>query len=209
MYQLWWFSTEWIYMILCLFHVNNGCVQCGRLVFIVLYWYGLWHKPCQVYDTFRPSLCLLTTIVRFWLTKWFYRCDKLSKASHGIHLFVYLKFWNLENINVLKTPESFGGRKETEYLSAIVDNGTLRLTHDKLAAVHSWPLPYTQKHIKSLVHYSYYVDCIHHYFDGAATLNDLCHKNVLGNVVHTKVTKAAVEFLKARMISTLVLLISK
>ena len=49
----------------------------------------------------------------------------------------------------------------------------------------------------------------HHYFDGAATLIDLCHKNVLGNVVHTKVSKAAVEFLKARMISTLVLLIFK
>ena len=37
----------------------------------------------------------------------------------------------------------------------------------------------------------------------------LCHKNVLDNVVHTKVTEAAFEFLKARMISALVLLISK
>ena len=35
----------------------------------------------------------------------------------------------------------------------------------------------------------------------------MCHTNVFGNVVHTKVTKAAVEFLKARMISALVLLI--
>ena len=68
---------------------------------------------------------------------------------------------------------------------------------------------YTQKHIKSFVHYSSYVDCIHHYSDRAATLIDLCHKNDLGNVVHTKVTKAAVDLLKARMISTLVLLISK
>ncbi len=53
------------------------------------------------------------------------------------------------------------------------------------------------------------MDCIHHYFDGAATVTNLCHKNVLGNAVYTKVTKAAVEFLKARMISALVLLISK
>ena len=42
-----------------------------------------------------------------------------------------------------------------------------------------------------------------------ATLTNLCHKNVLGNVVHTKITKVAVEFLKARMISALLLLISK
>ncbi len=53
------------------------------------------------------------------------------------------------------------------------------------------------------------MDCIHHYSDGAATLTNLCHKNVIGNVVHTNVTKVAVEFLKARMISALVLLISK
>ncbi len=53
------------------------------------------------------------------------------------------------------------------------------------------------------------MDCIHHYSDGAATLTNMCHKNVLGNVVYTKVTKAAVEFLKARMISPLALLISK
>jgi len=48
---------------------------------------------------------------------------------------------------------------------------------------------------------------IYHYSDRAATLADLCHTNVLGNVVHTKVTKAAVEFYKARMISALLLLI--
>jgi hypothetical protein len=82
----------------------------------------------------------------------------------------------------------FWGRKEPEYLSVIVGNGTLRLTHDKLAAVRNWPLPNTQKRIKYFVRYSYYVDCIPHYSDGAATLTNLCHKNVLGNVVHTKVT---------------------
>ncbi len=37
----------------------------------------------------------------------------------------------------------------------------------------------------------------------------MCQTNVLGNVVHTKVTKAAVEILKARMIFALVFLIRK
>ena len=37
----------------------------------------------------------------------------------------------------------------------------------------------------------------------------MCHKNVLGNVVHTKVTKTAVEFCKARVIFALVFLILK
>ena len=48
-----------------------------------------------------------------------------------------------------------------------------------------------------------------HYSDYAAALNYLCHNNVLGNVVHTKVTKTAVESLKAQMISALVFLILK
>ena len=37
----------------------------------------------------------------------------------------------------------------------------------------------------------------------------MCHKDVLVNVVHTKVTKAAVEFPKARIIFALVFLIPK
>ena len=41
------------------------------------------------------------------------------------------------------------------------------------------------------------------------TLIDLCHTNILGNVVHAKVTKAAVEFYKAQMLYVLVLLILK
>ena len=52
-----------------------------------------------------------------------------------------------------------------------------------------------------------YGNHIYHYFDGAATLTKVCHTNVLGNVVHTKVTKVAVEFYKAQMISALVLLL--
>ena len=49
-----------------------------------------------------------------------------------------------------------------------------------------------------------YGNCNHHYSDFAAALIDLCHKNVFGNVVHTKVSKTAVEYLKARMNSALV-----
>ena len=37
----------------------------------------------------------------------------------------------------------------------------------------------------------------------------MCHTNVLDDVVHTKVTKAAVEFYKAQMISVPALLILK
>ena len=55
----------------------------------------------------------------------------------------------------------------------------------------------------------FYGNCIYHYSDGAASLTDLCHTNVIGNIVHIKVTKVAVEFYKAQMIFVLVLLILK
>ncbi len=63
--------------------------------------------------------------------------------------FVYLKCLNLKNI--LKTPECFWGQKEAEYLSLIVDNGTLRLTPVTFAVLRNLFLPKTQKHIKSFV----------------------------------------------------------
>ena len=43
----------------------------------------------------------------------------------------------------------------------------------------------------------------------AAPLTDMCRKNLPGNAVHTKATKAAFETLKARMIFALVVLIPK
>jgi hypothetical protein len=42
-----------------------------------------------------------------------------------------------------------------------------------------------------------------------APLTDLCRKSLPGRVVHSVTTRAAFEILKARMISALVLLISK
>ncbi len=47
----------------------------------------------------------------------------------------------------------FGGRKEIEYLSGIVDNGTLRLAPDTLTVVRNRLLSKTQKHIMSFVQF--------------------------------------------------------
>ena len=70
------------------------------------------------------AMLITISIVWFWLTWWFYRCDKPFKASYRVDLFAYLKRWNLENINVLKTPECFGVEKE---LSVFVSLWTMVL----------------------------------------------------------------------------------
>ena len=57
LHQLWWFITLWIYMIVCLFHVNDGRVHCEILFSIFLYLYGLWHKLCNVRFMIHFDLC--------------------------------------------------------------------------------------------------------------------------------------------------------
>jgi hypothetical protein len=104
----------------------------------------------------------------------------------------------------------FWGRKESEYIGVIVGNGTLKTAPAKIAAARDWSLLETQKQIESFVQIcSYYGGFIHHFSDCAASLTDMCSKNLPGNVVHTEATKAAFETLKARMIFALVLLIPK
>ena len=111
----------------------------------------------------------------------------------------------------IKMPKFCGGRKETEYLGVIVGNGTLRISHDKIATIRDyWPLPEIQIKIKSFVQfYSYYGKFIHHFSDCAAPLTTMCRKNLPGNVVHIETTKAAFETLKSRIISVPVLLIPR
>jgi hypothetical protein len=87
-------------------------------------------------------------------------------------------------------PNLFWGRKETEYLGVIVGNGTLRMAPDKISDVRDWPLPKTQKQIKSFVQFcSYYGKFIHHFLDCDGPLTDMCPKNLPGNVAHTDATK--------------------
>jgi hypothetical protein len=105
-------------------------------------------------------------------------------------------------------PKCVWGRKETEYLGVLVVNGTLRTSPDKIADVRYWPLPKTQKQIKSFVQFSSHYDkFIHHFSDCVAPLTNLCCKNLPGNVLHIETTKDAFETLKSRRIFAPVLLI--
>ena len=72
--------------------------------------------------------------------------------QHIDHLRLVLKQLR-EHQLFIKMPKCFWGRKETEYLGVIVGNGTLRTAPDKIAAVRAWPLPETQKQIKSFVQF--------------------------------------------------------
>jgi len=80
-----------------------------------------------------------------------------------------------------------------------VDNRTRRTAPDKIAVVREWYVPNSRKHVKSCLQFcSCYEKLVHHFYDYAAPLTDLCRKNILGNVVHTEVTKAVLSPLKLK-----------
>ena len=57
------------------------------------------------------------------------------------------------------------GQTETNYLGLIVGNGTIRPDPEKIKAVKDWPLPTTQKELKSFVKFcSHYGRFIHNFF---------------------------------------------
>jgi hypothetical protein len=106
-----------------------------------------------------------------------------------------------ENKLFIKMVKCFWAKRETEYLGFIVGSGNIRTSQSKVAAVKDWPLPETQKQVKSFVaFFSFYRKFIHHFADCSAPLTDLCRKSLPGRVVHSDTTRAAFETLKARMI---------
>ncbi len=89
-------------------------------------------------------------------------------------------------------------------------SGNVRTSLAKLAAVKDWPLPDTQKQVKSFVAFcSFHTRCIPQFAYCSAPLIDLCHKSLPWKVAHSVATRAAFETLKARMISAHVHLIPK
>ena len=69
-------------------------------------------------------------------------------------------------------------------LLVIVGNGCLRPSPDKIEAVRNWPLPETQRHVKSFVAFcSFYRKFVQHFADCSAPLIDMTRKGKPGKVV--------------------------
>jgi hypothetical protein len=100
-----------------------------------------------------------------------------SPEEHLAHLRKFLTKL-IENKLFIKMIKCFWAKIETEYLGFIVVSGNVRTSHAKMAAVKDWPLPETQKQVKSFVAFcSFYRKCIHHFADCSAPLTDLCRKS--------------------------------
>ena len=132
-----------------------------------------------------------------------------SPEEHLDHIRIVLQVLR-ENKLQIKLKKCFWAKKETEYLGVIAGNGVLRPSPDKIAAVQKWPLPVTQRDVKSFVAFcSFYRRFVHHFADCSAELTDMTRKNKPGIVVWTDTARVAFETLKARLCSAPLLLIPK
>ena len=86
----------------------------------------------------------------------------------------------------------FWAKRETDYIGFNVRNGIVRTSPSRIAVVKDWPLPETQKQVKSFVSFcSFYRKFIQHFAEYSASLTNLCQTSLPGRVVHSNATKAA------------------
>ena len=88
-----------------------------------------------------------------------------------------------------------------EYHGYIVSAGKVSVLTKKVEAVVDWPVPKTQKEVRSFVQFcNFYARFIHHFSDLTAPLTDLLRKSKPQKVTLTLACLEAFETLKLRLI---------
>ena len=173
-------------MIVCPFHVYHGWVHGERLVSIVLYWYGSWHKLCNV-----------KRMIHFDL--------RYAYNHYGYLILVYTMiislrqaFQGLTTNGSFCLPEMLKLREHRCSQDAWIIVGSkwnwVYLCHcgQWYSLIDTWSicvclqLTFSKDSEISLFYILFYGNYIYHYTDGATTLTDLWHTNIFGNVVHAK-----------------------
>jgi hypothetical protein len=96
----------------------------------------------------------------------------------------------------------FFGLQEMEYLGYTVSAGKISVSTKKVEAVAGWPVPTTQKEVRSFVQLcNFYARFTHHFSDLTAPLTDLLRKCKPQKVTLTPACLEAFGTLKLRLIS--------
>jgi hypothetical protein len=89
-----------------------------------------------------------------------------------------------------------------EYMGYTVSDGEISVFTKKVEAVADWPVPTTQKEVRSFVQLcNFYARFIHHFSDLTAPLTDLLRKSQPQRVTMTPACLEAFETLKLRLVS--------
>jgi hypothetical protein len=102
----------------------------------------------------------------------------------------------------LRLKKCFLGLQGMEYMGYTVSASKISVSTKKVEAVANWPVPTTQKEVRSFVQFcNLYARFIHHFSDLTAPLTDLLRKSKPQKVTLTPACLEAFDTLKLRLIS--------
>jgi hypothetical protein len=97
--------------------------------------------------------------------------------EHMEHMPLVVQRFKEEGLK-LRLKKCFFGHQEMGYLGYTVSAGKISVSTKKVEAVADWPVPTTQKEVRSFVQFcNFYARFIHHFSDLTAPLTDLLRKS--------------------------------
>jgi hypothetical protein len=98
--------------------------------------------------------------------------------EHLEHLLLVLQRFKQEGLKLRLNKKCFFGLQEMEYLGYTVSAGKISVSTKKVEAAADWPVPKTQKEVRSFLQFcNFYARFIHHFSDLTAPLTDLLRKS--------------------------------
>jgi hypothetical protein len=125
-----------------------------------------------------------------------------TMEKHLEHLRLVLQRFKEDEGLILRVKKCFFGLHEMEYLGYTISAWYISVSLEKVNAVADWPMPTTQKEVRSFVEFcNFCARFIHHFSYLTAPLTDLLRKSLPHKVTLTHAYLEAFETLKLRLIS--------
>ena len=113
-----------------------------------------------------------------------------TPEEHLVHLRTVFELLKVNSLK-LRLKKCTFAQTETKYLGFIVGNGIVRTNPDRVKAVLDWPLPSTQKELKSCVQFcAYYMRFIYHFSDCSTPLTDMLKQDMPAKSAWTDLTRS-------------------
>jgi hypothetical protein len=178
----------------------------------VMEWVAMPFELCNALATFQRMMNdILRDFLHKFVTVYLDGVCIYSRTmeKHLEHLRLVLQLFTEEGLK-LCLKKCFFGLQEMEYLGYTVSASKISVSAKKVEAVADWPVPTTQKEVRSFVQFcDFYARIIHHFNDLTAPLTDLLRNSQPQKVTLTLACLEAFETLKLRLISSSCMILPK
>jgi hypothetical protein len=150
------------------FQTPHGLMEWVAMPFVLCTAQGTFHRMMN--DILRDFLHRFVTVYDVCIYN-------RTMEEHLEHLRLVLQRLKEEGFK-LRLKKCFFSLQERKYLGSTVSAGKILVSTKKVEAVADWPVPTTQKEVRSFVQFcNFYARFIHHFSDLTASLTDLLRKS--------------------------------